>query len=47
MLFAGGLNDLAEVEELVEGLAVQEVGQALAPAVFELNKDFYQLSIVL
>ena len=47
MLLARRLNDLTEVEQLVERFAVEEVGQALAPAVFELDQDLHQLDVVL
>jgi hypothetical protein len=47
VLLARGLNDLAEVQQLVESLAVEEIGEALAPAVFELDQDLDQLDVVL
>ena len=47
MLFARGLNYLAEMEQLVECLTVQEVCQPLTPAILELHQDLYQFHIVL
>ena len=41
------LNHLAEVQQLIECFAVQEVGQALAPTVLELNQDLHQFDVVL
>lgn len=39
MLLCCRLNHLTKVQQLIERLAVQEVGQALTPAVFELDED--------
>ena len=46
VLLCSGFDDLAEVQQLVEGLAVEEVGQALTPTVLELHKDLYQFNVV-
>ena len=46
MLLAGGLYYLGEVDQLAALLVVDKVGETLAPAVFKLDKDLYQLNVV-
>ena len=41
VLFGSGFDDLAEVKQLVQLFAVQEVGQSLRPRVFEFNQDLH------
>lgn len=47
VFLADGLDYLGKVQQLVKLLRVEEVGQALAPAVFELNQDLHKLNVVL
>ena len=46
MLLADGFDDLREVQQLVQFLRVQEVGQALAPTVFELDENLDKFDVV-
>ena len=47
VLFRSGLNNLRKVQQLVERLAVQEVGQTLRPTVLKFHQDLHQLHIIL
>ena len=47
MLLSSCLDHLRKMEQLVECLAFQEVGETLTPTILELHQDFNQLSIVL
>jgi len=46
VLLADGFDDLREVQQLVQFLRVQEVGQALAPTVFELDENLDKFDVV-
>lgn len=46
MLFAGGFYHLGEVQQLVELLRVEEIREALAPGVLELNQNLDQLYVI-
>ena len=47
VLFSRRLDYLGEMDELVTFFRVQEVREALTPAIFEFYKDFDQLDVVL
>ena len=47
VLLGRRLNHLREVEQLVAFFVIDEVGQTLAPTVFEFNENFYKFDVVL
>ena len=47
VFLTGRLDHLAEVQQLIECFTVQEIGQALTPAVLELDQDLHQFDVVL
>ena len=47
MLFTGGFDDRAEVDQLMALLIVHEIGEALRPSVFEFNQDLDKLVVIL
>ena len=46
MLLGSGLDHLRKVKQLILLLAVHKVGQALRPAILELNKHVNKLTVV-
>ena len=47
MLLGDGLDHRREMDQLVAFLRVQEVSEALAPAVLVLNEDLNELLVIL